>query len=72
MASPAKIMMRAFLSHYKDGLDNIKSSVDVADGIRGHQLYWNGIDTKVRMDTGQVTSTLSFMNYENIGEKVQQ
>jgi len=41
MASPTKIMMRAFLSHYKHGLDNVKSSVDVADGIRGHVVETN-------------------------------
>ncbi|KAH8490448.1 hypothetical protein H0E87_022837 [Populus deltoides] len=36
MACTSKIMMRAILSHYKDGFNNIRSLVDVAGGIGGH------------------------------------
>lgn len=42
MRPPWQVQPRSwFLSHYKDGLDNIKSSVDVADGIRGHVVETN-------------------------------
>ncbi|XP_061945125.1 xanthohumol 4-O-methyltransferase-like [Populus nigra] len=36
MACTSNITMRAILSHYKDGFNNIRSLVDVAGGIGGH------------------------------------
>ncbi|KAJ6693313.1 hypothetical protein OIU85_004114 [Salix viminalis] len=36
MACTSKIMMRAILSHYKDGFNNIRSFVDVAGGMGGN------------------------------------
>nr|TKS16656.1 hypothetical protein D5086_0000021860 [Populus alba] len=36
MACTSKIVMRAILSHYKDGFNNIRSLVDAAGGIGGH------------------------------------
>ncbi|KAG5233422.1 hypothetical protein OIU77_004882 [Salix suchowensis] len=36
MACTSKIIMRAILSHYKDGFNNIRSLVDVAGGMGGN------------------------------------